>query len=253
MKFTLSIEDKIITSKVMSKEKTEEKYTDSISSGFTGFISKYEEKMKNYIVNIGNLNPNKQVELKTVFIQMISSYDLSYEYTLMNQYPSFSYEESIFKDEKNKIIKAEFNIETQSKITRLIAPFINEEIKNKYFFEINYDKEYKKVKINYEINQNEINNNDDLNKDNKNSKHFSILFRTEDINKSILYQQYNPELKETAYTINYIYTCKNKQIIPIPEKPDEDSMISYYEKYETNILNETPGLFIFLIDQSGSM
>ena len=30
-------------------------------------------------------------------------------------------------------------------------------------------------------------------------------------------------------------------------------MISYYEKYETNILNETPGLFIFLIDQSGSM
>ena len=90
MKFTVSIKDKIITSKVMSKEKTEEKYTDSISSGFTGFISKYEEKMKNYIVNIGNLNPNKQVELKTVFIQMISSYDLSYEYTLMNQYPSFS-------------------------------------------------------------------------------------------------------------------------------------------------------------------
>ena len=41
--------------------------------------------------------------------------------------------------------------------------------------------------------------------------------------------------------------------IPIPEKPDEDINISYASKYEDNIINETPGLFIFLIDQSGSM
>ena len=41
--------------------------------------------------------------------------------------------------------------------------------------------------------------------------------------------------------------------IPIPEKPDEDINISYASKYEDNLINETPGLFIFLIDQSGSM
>ncbi len=82
---------------------------------------------------------------------------------------------------------------------------------------------------------------------------FCILFRTENINKPILYYQYNPELKETAYSINYVYTSKNMKEIPIPEKPDEDINISYASKYEDNLINETPGLFIFLIDQSGSM
>ena len=44
-----------------------------------------------------------------------------------------------------------------------------------------------------------------------------------------------------------------KKEIPIPEKPDENNTISYTSKYEDNAINETPGLFIFLIDQSGSM
>ena len=73
------------------------------------------------------------------------------------------------------------------------------------------------------------------------------------MNQPILYYQYNPVLKETAYSINYIYTSKNLKEIPIPEKPDEDNTISYVAKYEDNITNDTPGLFIFLIDQSGSM
>ena len=73
------------------------------------------------------------------------------------------------------------------------------------------------------------------------------------MNQPLLYYQYNPELKETAYSINYIYTSKNLKEIPIPEKPDEDNTISYAAKYEDNITNETPGLFVFLIDQSGSM
>jgi hypothetical protein len=73
------------------------------------------------------------------------------------------------------------------------------------------------------------------------------------MNKPTLYYQYNPELKETAYSINYLYASQNLKEIPIPEKPDEDNTISYTSKYEDNIINETPGLFIFLIDQSGSM
>ena len=32
-----------------------------------------------------------------------------------------------------------------------------------------------------------------------------------------------------------------------------DNNISYYTKYQENLINETPGLFIFLVDQSGSM
>ena len=62
-----------------------------------------------------------------------------------------------------------------------------------------------------------------------------------------------PETKETSYCLNYIYSSKNLKSIPVPEKPDQDNNISYYTKYQENLINETPGLFIFLVDQSGSM
>ena len=253
-KFIVSIEDKIIISKVMTKEKAEEKYNDSIASGNIGIMSQYKEEMKSYSVNIGNLNPHKQVELKTIFIQMIGSNDLSYEYNIIDQYPVFSYLDLDKSVAKKANIKAEFKLETQSKLTRLTR-FLDEDKNKLSLFRVNYEQDYKKALIKYEVNHAEIDHpfyteslklSDDL-------KHFRILFRTEDMNKPILYQQYNPELKETSYSINYIYTSKNLQQIPIPEKPDEDKTISYFEKYEKNNLNETPGLFIFLIDQSGSM
>ena len=69
----------------------------------------------------------------------------------------------------------------------------------------------------------------------------------------MLYYQCDPEKKEIAYCLNYIYNSKNIKDIPIPEKPDQDCNVSYYSKYQENLMNDTPGLFIFLIDQSGSM
>jgi hypothetical protein len=41
--------------------------------------------------------------------------------------------------------------------------------------------------------------------------------------------------------------------IPLPEKPDTDLDMNYYQKYQSNEKTDTPSLFIFLIDQSGSM
>jgi hypothetical protein len=73
------------------------------------------------------------------------------------------------------------------------------------------------------------------------------------MNTPILFSQYDPQSKETAYCLNYIYTSKNVRNIPVPEKPDQDNTISYYTKYQENLINETPGLFIFLVDQSLSM
>ena len=82
---------------------------------------------------------------------------------------------------------------------------------------------------------------------------FSLLFRTENINKPILYYQFNPELNETSYSINYVYSSEKLKDIPITEIPDQDNKISYYSKYESGLINDNPALFIFLIDQSGSM
>ena len=260
-KFVVSIDDKTVISKVMPKEKAEEKYNDSIASGNVGIYSSYQDNQNSYSVNIGNIKPNQKIKLDTVFIQMIGTQDMSYEFNIMEKYPSFHYKELNKEKPRNKIINANIEIETQSKITRLIAPFMDEQAKKNSTYEVQYNQDYKKAKIKYIKNPDNISN---INMDNPNDfsgkenaptfySSFCILFRTENINKPILYYQYNPELKETAYSINYVYTSKNMKEIPIPEKPDEDINISYASKYEDNLINETPGLFIFLIDQSGSM
>jgi Mg-chelatase subunit ChlD len=44
-----------------------------------------------------------------------------------------------------------------------------------------------------------------------------------------------------------------KPILPEKEMPDCDANINYYNKYQSNVKTETPSLFIFLVDQSGSM
>ena len=260
-KFVVSIDDKIVISKVMPKEKAEEKYNDSIASGNIGFYSSYQDNQNSYSVNIGNIKPNQKIKLNTIFIQMIGTQDMSYEFNIMEKYPVFHYKELNKDKPRNKIINANIEIETQSKLTRLIAPFMDEETKKNSSYVVEYNSDYKKAKIKYIKNPDNIKNINTTNINDLSGKvnaptfysSFCILFRTENMNKPVLYYQYNPEFKETAYSINYIYTSKNIKEIPIPEKPDEDNNISYTSKYEDNIINETPGLFIFLIDQSGSM
>ena len=56
-KFTVLMNDQTIISKVLEKEKAEEKYVDAIAKGNTGIISSYNDEKTNYSINIGNLNP----------------------------------------------------------------------------------------------------------------------------------------------------------------------------------------------------
>jgi hypothetical protein len=265
-KFIVQIGEKIVTSKVMKKEIAEEKYDDSISSGNTGFLGEYDNEMKSYSINLGNINPKEKVILKAFFIQNIGTQDMSYEFIIMEKYPTFHYKELNKEGARNKIIKANFIIEAQSKITRLIAPFFDEMAQNKSTYEVTFSNDYKKAEIIYVKNPDDQKNKDIIDeiygeeygypgKVNEPTflTSFSILFRTENINKPILYYQFNPELNETSYSINYVYSSEELKEIPIPEKPDQDNKISYYSKYENSLINESPGLFVFLIDQSGSM
>ena len=242
IKFEITIDNKTIRSKIFPKEKAEEKYNDAIASGKVGFNTEYDGNYKSFKINIGNLLPKKQVKLKCYFIEMINTNDLSYEFNIMENYPAFYYKKSD-ENPKNKKIRAVFNIQTQSRITRLILPFLNNFKKINFVYKINYSEDYKKAEIIYKNTQPDEGNNYNLN----------ILFRTEDMNKPILYCQYNPNLNETAYSINYTYISKKMKAIPNPKKPDEDNNVSYVDKYEKNEINDLPGLFIFLIDQSGSM
>lgn len=200
--------------------------------------------MANYSVNIGNINPKQKIQLNTIFIQMIGAQDMSYEYNLMEKYPSFHYKETKEDNESNKkkiykTIKANFKLETRSKITRLIAPFLEDKAK-KSNYKVNFSNEYKTAEIQYEKNDEETGSNKF-----KLYSSFCILFRTEKMNEAVLFYQYNPKSKENSYCINYVHNSKNLRHIPVSTEPEQNNKISYYLKYQNNTINESPGLFRF--------
>ena len=248
-KFEISMNEKKIVSRIMEKEKAEEKYTDTIAKGNTGFLGQYSNDMKSYCVNIGNLNSKEKITLKTIYNQSISSYDMSYEYIIMNNFPSFIFNSKVKEETKENKIEIIYNIDITacSKITRLFTNF-----KNKENINITYNEDYTKSKISHRMEQDLSNKIIYENKINDDELH--ILFRTKDINKPTLFYQYNPFLKKHSYSLNYLYSSdKITELIDIPEKPIENDVESFYEKYLSNIASEEPALFIFLVDQSGSM
>ena len=233
----------------MPKEIAEEKYSDAIAKGNTGIKGQYSEDMKSYCVNIGNINSNEKITLKTIYNQPIISYDMSYEYIIMNNFPSFNYNSKKEKEAKENTIEIIYNINinTCSKITRLFTNF-----KNMESLSITYNEDYTKSKISHKKEKDLINENVYENKIIEDELH--ILFRTKDINKPTLFYQYNPVIKKYSYSLNYLYSSdKISELIDIPEKPIENDIKSFYEKYLSNIESEEPALFIFLVDQSGSM
>ena len=288
-KFVITIGNKIIISKVLEKGKAEEKYTDAIASGNTGFLSTFDESSKNYTINVGNVLPKERVILKSVFNQIITSQDMSYEFAFLEHYPCFIYSDNAVQSKK---ISGKFILNTKSKITRLISPYMDENAKKNIIFNVNFNEDYTEATIDFEkkieienekkeqihkpfpsrlkrvfrpgnirvpgnaLINNIVNNNikfPGIRNGYTPLNYFCFLFRTEKMNNPVLYYQYDPDKKEIAYCLNYIYNSKNIKEIPIPEKPDQDCNVSYYSKYQENLMNDTPGLFIFLIDQSGSM
>jgi len=259
-KFEVTIGDRKVTSKIMKKEIAQEKYEETISQGNVGFISEYSQESDEYKIKIGNVQSGEFVQLQAFFYQRITSQDMSYEFNIMEKYPTFPYNHINQEKFRNKKIKAIFTIKTNSKITRLIAPFFDDQAKKNSQFETLFNDDYTEAKVYYIKNPDEQTNIDTIGKGlsgqvNKPTFYstFCILFRTANMNKPTLYYQYNPELKETSYAINYIYSSNKMENIPIPSEPDLDNSIIYSVKYEQNKNYKTPGLFIILVDQSGSM
>ena len=235
-KFILEINDKQVISKIIEKEKAEEKYSDAIADGKKGVIS---SKEKDFItVIIGNINSGDFIKLTSEFIQFLNIEDMSYCYSIMKFFPEFVNKKNISIHNYNKI-QVKININSHSKITRLITKGFKEKI------EKIFNDNYTKCTLNY------YSENSDLNLTFKNSE-FKILFRTLLMNNLNLITQYDPEKDETSCILNMIYNKKDL-IIPINEKPDLNENEDYNKLYQQNIINNNPSLFIFVLDQSGSM
>ena len=269
MKATMN--DKIIMSKIFEKNKAIEKYTDSISSGNVAILG--QENVTNpklFEVKIGNLQPGEKLEVETELMQSLSSSDLSYEYSfnlykipnlieykyhttirtitdsnIPNLIPNpryrcfgyYNYSKVSTKFESNVFnVPVNFSavISTTSNLTRVSSPnydvpaiFLDESSKNSVVIDIS----------------------NELIVNNKFSR-IKFYIRHEGLNKPQLYEQYDPKLKEYSYNFSFL---QEKRDIPIPKTVDFDNKISYYEKYESDSINDAPGVFYFLIDQSGSM
>ena len=158
---------------------------------------------------------------------------MSFCYTVMTNYPLFSDGNS-----RNylKNINGKITLKTNSRITRLV----NQNFTIDKYFKREFNKENTLCDIEFRISNNENNYN----------KIMNILFRTEKMNEPYLLSQYNPIKDETSYIFGMIYDQKE---IPTPENPDTDVNVNYYTKYQSNEKTDTPSLFIFLVDQSGSM
>ena len=205
-KFNIKIDNKIIVSQILEKEKGKEKYTDEISSGNTSFFGNVLDSGEKMVINIGNLFPRKTIELMTEYIQLIQSEDMSYCLNVIQSYPKIvldnnKNENNIFSQYYFRGIKGNINISTNNNLTRFII--LNKRKDISYNTQVYDNLTFSKVSF----------NSNNLEDKNINSYKFKslpyfplkIIFRTENINIPILYSQYDNIKNETSYLIHYMF------------------------------------------------
>ena len=225
--FSSKIGDSItVKSKIIKKEKVEEKYADSISKGNAAiFVSDDPENKNRIIINMGNIPPKEEVVFTSEFLHFIEA-SKSYEFELFRNFPIFDGNGVIYKNSK---LKGNIHIKTRNNVLITEKQILMNNLKIKT--EKYKNKQKNDYIISYEI--------DDLPKFSPYNLDYipssKIYFEVEDDNdKPIVYTQKSIlEKNERNYFIQH--KIKNKKI------DDEQN------------IEEKPALFIFLIDQSGSM
>ena len=111
-----------VKSKVIKKEKAEEKYSDAISSGNTGIFTAVDPNDKNnIIVHIGNLPPKQELIFTSEFIQFTESSKNSFEYELFRNIPTLKGKEGY--NLENNIIKGTLEIKMKGKFLKIEKKF----------------------------------------------------------------------------------------------------------------------------------
>ena len=220
--FICKIGDSIeVKSKVIKKEKAEVKYTDSIEKGNAAiFVSQDPENENRTIINMGNIPPKNDVILITEFIHFVEATE-KYEFEFFRNLPIFKGGEDIYQ---NSELKGKVQIMAKNEIINIKKKILMNNLK---ITEEKYENDKKtKYIILYEI--------DKLPEFYWNRQEYipcsKIFFDSLD-NKPFIYRQ-ESSLKENNYIIHYRYKKE------ITEKDEE--------KFH-------PAIFIFLLDQSGSM
>ena len=205
----------------MDIEKAKEKYSDSISSGNTGLMGTYlqnpDDEVKNYVIQIGNLVANEELQIETSLIQQIDSEDLSYKYRfLKSSLPKVTYNEISSKYQiKSQESTFKFNakIISNSRLTRLISK------SHKLLYAFSSDCKTCNISV-YDHQKANID--------------IEILFRNSNTSIPKLYEEYNPQLKQYTYNFNMMFDERgnNNNITQNKHIVDTEPSINYYQKYE---------------------
>ena len=222
--FQCQIGDSIkVKSKVIKKEKAEKKYTDSIASGNAAiFVCDDPNDENRIIINMGNIPAKTEVIFESEFLHSIQR-SQHYQFEFFRNLPIFEGKNSDIFD--NTELKGRTNIHSKNEIYNIDKVILMKDLK---IIEQKYENEQK---TNYSIIY-------QIEKLPKYSKYDSEYIPSSQIyfdikrNEPFIYTQ-NSSLKnnETNYLIQYLYKNDNKN----------NEIITF------------PGLFIFLVDQSGSM
>ena len=220
--FKCKIGDNVeVKSKVIKKEKAEVKYTDSIASGNAAiFVSQDPENENRTIINMGNIPPKNEVIFTTEFIHLIEASE-KYEFELFRNLPIFKGGEDIYQ---NSELKGKIQISAKNEIINIEKKILMKNLK------IAEEKYTNDNKTNYIILY-EIAQLPEFSWYNYEYIPSSKIYFDSIINKPFIYCQ-ESSLNETNYILNYRYK---------KEKSENDEEISH------------PAIFIFLLDQSGSM
>ena len=291
--FKAKIGDKIIESKIMEKEKAKENYNDMIATNSSAFLAMMRENDfgKNFYVCLGNIKPGIKIEFTTYFYQFIDTFKSSYYYCMMTNFPKFNLieineekkeSENEDKDKKecedqdddenedgdenikykNKTIKISYMNVIANIHLKTRSPLVNLAIEKNSYAESSIKKEYNKdftecnIIYEKEITYDFINT------------PLQLYFTTMDMTIPKLYMQYDEKNDETTCVLNFLFNeevnLNNESLFKTIEnininknnikEPEGDNNIDFIEKYYSKKhLIEHPGVFIFLIDQSGSM
>jgi len=232
--FSAQIGDSIkVKSKVIKKNKAEEKFGDAIASGNAAIYVSEDSYNNRIILNMGNIPPKEGIILICEFIQLTES-SKKYEFEFFRNLPIFKGSNNIFQ---NFDLSGTIEIKTQNEIINVEKEIL---LNNLEIYEEKNDIKEKKYLIKFKIkelpefesssnyfNSNDINIFDYI----PCSKiYFDIKDKNENKNNiqpKIYYQKSNLNPKENAYIVNIKNNIKNDKL--------------------------NPALFIFLIDQSYSM
>lgn len=214
-------------SKIYPKEKAEEKYTDAISEGNNAIYCKYDPENTSYILDIGYLEPNSEIEFESTFYYLVNSSNNLYSFSLYKIYPSqneklfisvfdtthrycdYSYNngncECNICSKRNKRVKANINVKTISKIENINSSYIDKDWE-KIFFKFQSENE---VNINYlKINSKITASSDSDNKfidskqEKQNNERILINFSTDENNKeNILFYQFDEQINKVTYLL----------------------------------------------------